>query len=51
MSAHGLRDANFKNALLNHDPVIDTNDDGEISVAEAQGRRNMNSCLIKIFQT
>ena len=32
-----IPDANFKNALLNHDPVIDTNNDGEISVAEAQG--------------
>src|SRR5690606_36300480 len=28
-------DANFKNALLNHNPVIDTNGDGEIQVSEA----------------
>lgn len=30
-----IADANFKNALLNHFPVIDTNGDGEIQVAEA----------------
>ncbi len=29
-------DPNFKNALLNHDPVIDTSGDGEISVQEAE---------------
>src|SRR5690606_39088985 len=28
-------DANFKNALLNHSPAIDTNGDGEISTGEA----------------
>ena len=28
-------DNNFKNALLNHDPVIDLNGDGEIQVSEA----------------
>jgi len=28
-------DANFKNALLNHWPVIDTNNDGEIQLSEA----------------
>ena len=28
-------DANFKAALLAHDPVVDTNDDGEISYGEA----------------
>lgn len=28
-------DANFKNALLNHNPVIDSNQDGEIQVSEA----------------
>ena len=32
-----IPDANFKNALLNHDPVIDTNNDGNISVDEAEG--------------
>lgn len=31
-----IPDTNFKNALLNHDPVIDTNDDGEIQVSEAE---------------
>ncbi|SDT01619.1 T9SS-dependent choice-of-anchor J family protein [Winogradskyella sediminis] len=31
-----ITDTNFKNALLNHDPVIDTNSDGEIQVAEAE---------------
>jgi len=30
-----IPDANFKNALLNHFPVIDTNNDGEIQVSEA----------------
>jgi len=31
-----IPDPNFKNALLNHDPVIDINGDGEIQVAEAE---------------
>ena len=31
-----IPDANFKAALLAHDPVIDTNDDGEIQVSEAE---------------
>lgn len=31
-----FNDANFKNALLNHDPVIDLNGDGEIQVSEAE---------------
>ena len=31
-----IPDANFKTALLSHDPVIDTNGDGEIQVSEAQ---------------
>ncbi len=30
-----IPDTNFKNALLAHNPVIDTNDDGEIQVSEA----------------
>jgi uncharacterized repeat protein (TIGR01451 family) len=30
-----IPDANFKNALLNHNPVINTNNDGEIQVSEA----------------
>ncbi len=30
-----IPDANFKNALLNYDPVIDTNNDGEIQISEA----------------
>lgn len=29
-------DPNFKNALLNHSPVIDTNNDGEIQISEAE---------------
>lgn len=29
-------DSNFKNALLNHNPVIDLNEDGEIQVSEAE---------------
>lgn len=32
-----IPDANFKNALLNHNPTIDTNGDGDIQVSEAQG--------------
>ncbi|MEP7255353.1 MAG: T9SS type A sorting domain-containing protein [Ferruginibacter sp.] len=39
LSAHSqivnIPDANFKNALLNHVPVINTNGDGEIQVSEA----------------
>jgi hypothetical protein len=31
-----IPDANFKNALLNHNPVVDTDNDGEISIVEAQ---------------
>lgn len=31
-----IPDANFKNTLLNHNPVIDTNGDGEIQVSEAE---------------
>ena len=31
-----IPDTNFKTALLNHDPVIDSNDDGEISYGEAE---------------
>lgn len=31
-----IPDANFKAALLAHDPIIDTNDDGEIQVTEAE---------------
>jgi len=30
-----IPDANFKNALLNHNPVIDTNNDNQIQVSEA----------------
>ena len=37
-----IPDANFKNALLNHNPVIDTNGDGEIQVSEAE---NFDSIL------
>ncbi|QQX75459.1 MULTISPECIES: T9SS type A sorting domain-containing protein [Aequorivita] len=31
-----IPDTNFKNALLNHNPVIDTNGDGEIQYSEAE---------------
>ncbi|RLD56411.1 MAG: hypothetical protein DRJ01_15280, partial [Bacteroidetes bacterium] len=31
-----IPDANFKNALINHNPVIDLNTDGEIQVSEAE---------------
>ena len=30
-----IPDPNFKNALLNHNPIIDTNNDGEIQASEA----------------
>ncbi len=39
-----IPDANFKDALLNHNPVIDTNGDSEIQVSEAEaflGRINI----------
>ncbi len=32
-----FNDSNFKNALLNHSPVIDSNGDGEIQLIEAEG--------------
>lgn len=45
-----IPDANFKDALLNHDPVIDTNGDGEIQEIEAEAvlqlgvsQQNINS--------
>ena len=31
-----ILDVNFKNALVNHDPLIDINGDGEIQVSEAE---------------
>ncbi len=31
-----IPDVNFKNALLNHNPVIDTNGDEQIQVSEAE---------------
>lgn len=37
-----IPDQNFKNALLNHIPVIDTNADGEIQVSEAQAVTAIN---------
>lgn len=37
-----IPDANFKNALINHSPVIDTNEDGEIQVSEAEAALNLN---------
>ena len=36
-------DANFKQGLLNHNPVIDTNNDGEISFQEA-----LNTTIVDI---
>ncbi len=41
-----IPDANFKNALLNHSPVINSNNDGEIQVSEAlafTGTMNVSS--------
>src|SRR5690606_31934061 len=37
-----IPDANFKNALLNYDPPIDTNGDGEIQVSEAEAVSVLN---------
>lgn len=37
-----IPDANFKNALLNHDPIIDINNDGEIQVSEAEATLELN---------
>ncbi|MBX2827443.1 MAG: T9SS type A sorting domain-containing protein [Flavobacteriaceae bacterium] len=36
-----IPDANFKDALVNHDPVIDTNQDGEIQEIEALSTNTM----------
>ena len=36
-----IPDANFKNALLNNNTVIDTNGDGEIQVSEAEAVTNL----------
>jgi Leucine-rich repeat (LRR) protein len=44
-----IPDANFKKALLNHDPVIDTNGDGEIQKSETEaftGGLELNNKLI-----
>ncbi len=35
-------DSNFKDSLLNHDPTIDTNNDGEIQFSEAEATIYMN---------
>ncbi len=35
-------DTNFKNALLNNYPVIDTNNDGEIQISEANAATSLN---------
>ncbi|MFL0081185.1 InlB B-repeat-containing protein [Tenacibaculum maritimum] len=48
-----IPDANFKNALLNHTPIIDTNNDLEIQVSEAEAytgslnvsHKNINSLI------
>ena len=37
-----IPDVNFKNALLNHDPIIDTNSDGEIQVSEAENTTDLD---------
>lgn len=45
-----IPDVNFKNALLEHNPIIDTNNDGEIQLEKAQNttildvnRKNISS--------
>jgi len=48
-----IPDVNFKNALLNHSPVIDTNNDGEIQVTEATaftGTINVNNKSISALK-
>ncbi len=45
-----IPDANFKTALLNYQPVIDTNNDGEIQVSEAQAVITLNLNYV-IFTT
>jgi len=37
-----IPDVNFKNALLTHDPIIDTNSDGEIQVSEAENTTDLD---------
>jgi len=44
-----IPDANFKNALLNHSPVIDTNGDGEIQVSEAEAATYLRVSNQNIF--
>jgi Secretion system C-terminal sorting domain len=47
-----IPDANFKTALLNHSPAIDTNSDGKIQISEAAaltGKLNLNSQNITNF--
>lgn len=43
-----IPDVNFKNALLNHTPVIDTNGDGEIQKFEAEALDGYNSRNINV---
>ncbi len=43
-----IPDPNFKNALLNHNPIIDTNGDGEIQVSEAQAVDSLNVLINNI---
>lgn len=40
-----IPDWNFKNALLNHYPKIDTNNDGEIQVSEAEAFTGTINCV------
>ncbi|WP_431166137.1 T9SS type A sorting domain-containing protein [Tenacibaculum halocynthiae] len=42
-----IPDANFKKALLNHSPTIDTNGDNEIQVSEAESFTNNLNCSNK----
>lgn len=43
-----IPDQNFKTALLNHNPVIDTNNDGEIQVSEALATTHITAVAANI---
>jgi len=43
-----IPDANFKNALLNYNPPIDTNNDGEIQVSEAEVVNHLSISFLPI---
>lgn len=42
-----IPDANFKNALPNHNPIIDTNGGGEIQISENQANTPISGKMVK----